>query len=192
MAVREVDENQLAALQSMQGFVTKALNDPKHRVTLLKIQKELYPDVAVPEIDAANPVLEKLTALEQKFEDDRKAREERDAKVAEDSQKAQWERQWLSGRKKLTDSGVNPEGIEAVEKLMTERNIPDHEAAWALFEKLNPAPPPQLTGSSRFNWFQQAENAPDIKLITDHQDYDSFLGQAIDMARRDFRANQGG
>ncbi len=186
----EIDENQLVAFRNLSGFVQKALANPKTRRNLLQIQKEIHPEIAVPELDAADPVLDELKALRTQFEEDKKARDESAAKSAEEQQKSQWERQWLSGRKKLADSGVNPEGIDAVEKLMTERSIADHEAGWALFEKMNPPPPAPMTGSSRFNWFQDAEKQPDLKQLLD-QDYDGFLGNAVDSARREFRSNGG-
>jgi hypothetical protein len=187
VAVKEVDENQLVALQQLNGFVQKALASPKHRSQLLRIQKDLYPEIAVPEIDAADPVLEKLTALEKRLEDDAKARSEEIARKTEEDQKRDWERQWMAGRKKLADSNVPSETIESIEKLMADRNLPDHEAAAALWEKLNPPPPPPMTGSSRFDWFKDMDKQPDLKRLYD-QDYDGFLGEAIDAARRDFRA----
>ena len=71
---------------------------------------------------------------------------------------------------------------------MTERNIVDHEAGALLFEKRHPAPPPVMNGSSRFGWFDgAAKDQPDVKLLLD-QNYDEFLGQAIDKARADYRA----
>lgn len=187
----EIDENQLVAFQNLNGFVQKAMANPKTRREMLKIQKVIHPEIAVPELDAADPVLDELKALRTQFEEDKQAREDAAAKSADESQKSQWERQWLSGRKKLVDSGVNAEGVEAVEKLMSERSIADHEAGWALFERLNPPPPPPMTGSSRFNWFEGMDKQPDLKQLFD-QDYDGFLGQAIDSARREFRGNGNG
>ncbi|HEV2225089.1 MAG TPA: hypothetical protein VGR84_19005 [Candidatus Acidoferrales bacterium] len=186
----EIDENQLATFTNLQGFVQKALASPQHRQSLLKIQKDLYPDVPVPEIDAANPILEKLSALEQKFEDDRKAREEAATKAAKDAQDSEWTTRWNKGHEMLAGR-FNEEGVAAIEKMMHERGIADHEAAMALFEKHNPPPPPPLTGSSRFNWFEQVEGAPDVNMLLEKQDYDGFLGQAVDMARRQFRAAGG-
>ncbi len=186
----EIDENQLAGYRQVAEFVQKGMANPKLRRQLMEIQKELYPNLPN-EVDVANPVLERVDALAKLIEDDKKERQERDAELAEENQKSTWERQWLTGRKKLTDSGVNPEGIEAVEKLMTERSIADHEAGWALFERLNPPPPPPMSGSSRFNWFEGADKQPDLQQLF-NQDYDGFLGKAIDSARRDFKSGGAG
>src|SRR5215469_4291161 len=113
----EVDENQLAGLRGLQDFVQKAMSHPEHRRTLLKVQKELYPDIAVPEIDAANPVLDAVKALRDDFEADRKARQEADDKKAEENAKGEWEQKWLKGRMALKEKNYNEEGIEAIEKL---------------------------------------------------------------------------
>ena len=185
----EIDENQLAGLRGLSQFVQKAMASPKHRTQLLRIQKDLYPEIAVPEIDAADPVLERVDALAKAFEEDKKAREEAAAKTAEEKSKTEWEQKWLSGRKMLNDRHYNQEGVEAVEKLMTERGIPDHEAGLALFEKLNPPPPPPLTGRSGFGWFDNVEKDPDLDRLLNKKDYDGFLAEQIDIARRDFRAN---
>lgn len=186
----EIDENQLAGLRGLQSFVQKAMGHPEHRRTLLKVQKELYPEIAVPEIDAANPVLDEIKKMREDFEADKKAREEADAKRAEEGAKGEWERKWLQGRASLKEKNYNDEGIEAIEKLMLDRNIPDHEAGLALFEKQNPPPPPSLSGGGRFGWFDENnEKNPDIQRLF-NKDYDGFLADAIDSARKDFRQGQ--
>lgn len=182
----EIDENQLAALRGLQGFAQKAMAIPKHRKTLLEMQKDLYPDVAS-ELDAVSPVLDEVKSLRESFETYKKEREEESSKKSEEESKAQWEKKWRDGQAFLASKNYNKEGIEAVEKLMVERNVPDHEAGMALFEKLNPPPPPSLTGSSRFNWFDQNnEKHPDIQRLF-NKDYDGFLAEAVDAARHDFR-----
>jgi hypothetical protein len=189
MATIEVDEAQWAQAQQVSRFVQTALNNPKTRRKILEADKALNPDKAIPELDAADPLHDELKALReemQKDRDERKAAEE--AKKADDD-KAAWERQWSRGQQKLRDLRVSDEAITEIEKLMGDRNIVDHEAGLALFEKMHPAPPPVMNGSSRFGWFDgEAKDAPDVKLLLD-QNYDEFLGQAIDKARADFRAN---
>jgi hypothetical protein len=185
----EVDEAELARYRQITGFVQTALNNPKTRRKILEADKALNPEKAIPELDAADPLHDELKALReemQKDRDERKAAE--DAKKTEDD-KVIWERQWGRGQQKLRDLRVSDEAITEIEKLMGERNIVDHEAGLALFEKMHPAPPPVINGSSRFGWFDgEAKDAPDVKLLLE-QNYDEFLGQAIDKARSDFRQN---
>src|SRR3974390_604656 len=104
----EIDENQLAGLRGLQEFVGKAMADPQHRRKLLEVQKALYPNIAVPEIDAANPVLDELAKLRADFDADRKSREEASAKQSEDATKAEWERKWSVGREMLAQRHSNP------------------------------------------------------------------------------------
>ena len=150
--------------------------------------KILNPDKAIPELDAADPLHEKFDALSAEIAKDREERAKEKAEEADKKTKADWDRQWSRGQQKLRDLRVSDEAISEIEKLMGDRNIVDHEAGLALFEKQHPPPPPVMNGSSRFGWFDGAEkDAPDTKLLLDQQ-YDEFLGQAIDKARADFRA----
>lgn len=189
----EIDERELATYKQVYGFVTTALNNPKTRRKILEADKTLNPEKAIPELDESNPLHDELKALR---EDIAKEREERraveEAKKTEDS-KAEWDRQWSRGQQKLRDLRVSDEAIQQIETLMHDRNIVDHEAGLALFEKMHPPAPPVMSGSSRFGWFDGADREdgpPDVKMLLD-QDYDGFLGQAIDKARSDFRANGG-
>jgi hypothetical protein len=189
MAMIEIDEAELARNRQVIGFVQAALGNPKTRREILKIDKTLNPEKAIPELDAADPLHDELKALREEMQKDRDERKAAaDAKKSEDD-KASWEREWSRGQQKLRDLRVSDEAITEIEKLMTDRGIVDHEAGLALFEKMHPAPPPVMNGSSRFGWFDGDEkDQPDVKLLLD-QKYDDFLGQAIDRARADFRAN---
>lgn len=182
----EIDEVQLATLRNVAGFVEKGLANPKTRRKLLEAQKELYPGQAIPELDAADPILEEMKSVREELQKDREARAKEAAERADAEQKSKVESDWLKGRQKLVDARLPEESIGEIEKLMHERNIFDHEAAHALYERLNPPPEPVLGGSSRFEWFDGPRDAPDIKALWD-QDYDGFLRQAIPAARREFR-----
>jgi hypothetical protein len=189
MPMIEVDEAELARYRQITGFVQTALNNPKTRRKILEADKALNPDKAIPELDAADPLHDELKSIREEIQKDRDERKaEADAKKADDD-KASWDRQWSRGQQKLRDLRVSDEAIGEIEKLMTDRNIVDHEAGLALFEKMHPAPPPVMNGSSRFGFFDgAAKDEPDVKMLLD-QNYDDFLGQAIDKARADFRAN---
>lgn len=188
MPTVEIDEAQLASYRQLAGFVQSALNNPKTRRKILEADKALNPDKAIPELDAADPLHDELKALREEMQKDRDERAKQAAEEADKKTKAEWDHQWSRGQQKLRDLRVSDEAIGEIEKLMTDRNIVDHEAGLALFEKMHPTPPPVMNGSSRFGWFDGAEkDQPDVKLLLD-QNYDEFLGQAIDKARADFRA----
>lgn len=187
----EIDERELATHRQVSAFVNTALTNPKTRRKLLEIDKTLNPDKAIPELDEANPLHDELKALREEMAKDREERRAaEEAKKTEDS-KLEWDRHWSRGQQKLRDLRVSDEAIQQIETLMHDRNIVDHEAGLALFEKMHPPAPPVMNGTSRFNWFEGADKddgPPDVKMLLD-QDYDGFLGQAIDKARADFRAN---
>jgi len=188
----EIDESQLATHQQVSRFVTAALNNPKTRRKLLEIDKTLNPDKAIPELDESNPLHDELKALREEIAADRQARKDAEEEKKAADGKAEWDRSWSRGQQKLRDLRLSDESINEIEKLMTERNIVDHEAGLALFEKLHPPPPPVMTGSSRFGWFDEVNKPdadPSVKQLVEEQDYDGFLGTAIDKARRDYRAN---
>jgi hypothetical protein len=188
MPMVEVDEAELTRYRQVAGFVQTALNNPKTRRKILEADKTLNPEKAIPELDAADPLHDELKALREEMAAERTARAQKEAEEADKRTKAEWDHQWSRGQQKLRDLRVSDEAITEIEKLMTDRNIVDHEAGLALFEKLHPTPPPVMNGSSRFGWFEGPDkDAPDIKLLLD-QNYDEFLGQAIDKARADFRA----
>lgn len=149
----------------------------KNRQKLLELIKEEYPNANIPEIDAARPLLdetrqtrEELAALKKQMADD---------KVA-DAEKAR-ERE-LSGfveknRATLRSQGWLPEGIEKVEKLMTERGLTDYEAAAALVERMEPKDEPVLPNYDRSWNF----TAPDRE--TEAEDH-KMLVSGVNGARR--------
>lgn len=179
----EIDEAQLATLQNIAGFVRQGLANPKTRRKLLEAQKELYPDQAIPEIDAANPLLDELKQIREELAKDKEERQKALAEEADRRAKADLESAWSRGRAKLAEQRYSEEAIAEVEKIMHERNIFDHEAAAALYEKMNPPPEPVMTGSSRFDWFDGPKDAPNIKDLWEGN-YDAFLAKAIPAARQ--------
>jgi hypothetical protein len=80
--VPEIDENQLAAFRAYDDFYRKASADPAHRKLLKQLEKAVYPNVAVPEIDAAEAakaeIDEKMKALDEKMEAFNKRETERE------------------------------------------------------------------------------------------------------------------
>lgn len=188
MPTVEIDETELTRYRQLAGFVQTALSNPKTRRKILEADKTLNPDKAIPELDAADPLHDELKALREEMQKDRDERKTAEETRKTDADKAAWDRKWDQGREWLRQQRLPDERIKEVEDLMAARSIPDHEAGLRLFESLHPAPPPVMTGSSRFGWFDgETKDQPDVKLLLDQQ-YDDFLGQAIDKARADFRA----
>ena len=189
MAMVEVDENQLAAMQRVNGFVQAGLNNPATRRKVLELQKELNPKAVIPELDAIQPVNEALTSVRDELAllraERAKADEER--KLAEAQSKARGE--WNSGRKKLRQAGWNDEGVKVIEEFMEKRGIADHEVAAAAYEHMNPVPQaPSGSVGNRFDIFgaREGEGKNALKQLFEGKEND-FLNMMIPKALAEVR-----
>ena len=121
------DDNQTASLEnqftddelkSMGSLYAKLVNDQKTREFTLRATKHVAPQTPIPEIDvldrvgaAVKPHIEKIDKLEKEML--KKSVEEKIEKKRAD----------------LRGQGYTQQEIEAVEKLMVEKQIPDHMTA---------------------------------------------------------------
>jgi hypothetical protein len=142
MAVKEVDESQWTSAQNVVRSVTEIMKDPKRRMRLLELQKEAEPNAVIPELDAQTPVKEAIDGITKKFDELRTELQTEREKKHNDDKLAEFTKKYEAGRKLLTQSGYNEEGVKAVEKLMEERGIADHEDALVIYERLHPPQQP--------------------------------------------------
>lgn len=98
-------------------------NNPETRMTFLRMTKKIDPATPIPELDvldrvqgAVKPHLEKLEALEKKLLE-KEVMEKVSAK-----------------RNALRESGHTQADIDAIEKIMVEKQIPDHATAAEFFK----------------------------------------------------------
>lgn len=150
MPMVEIDESELAALQG----AYKTLNGmyTKNRLETEKLAKATFGDKIRTSEDDAAPILEpyknRIEAME-KWKTD-----------LEKSQKNWQENEQITT---LRNQGYTEEGVEAIKKLMKDRNLPDPEVAAALFDKLNPPQPSIPNGLQSNNWNFGATNDDDLK-----------------------------
>lgn len=146
-----------------------ALENGPHRAEYLRLLKQQFPEMVLPEIDAAKPVLDKVDALNKRFDDylteQQAQREEREKKDREESanKTVAQGRGWLRSKQKLDEDGV-----KAVEEMMTERGIPDYEAGYHLWRANQPPPAVDLPSNNlgrSLDWFKDEENEPDKALL---------------------------
>ena len=189
MAV-EIDETQLAGLTGVSKTVQSMLGNPKARRLLLQAQKLINPDVAIPELDAAEPIMSEVAALRKELEDDRKARAEDATKRDDDARKADLSSSWERGRADLRAQGYTLEAIEKIEKeVMEKEGIANHKVAAAYFDKLNPAPEPVAPISNRFEPFAPPANEDAVKMQKMlFESPDQFLNTMIPQSLRDARS----
>ena len=144
----EVDEDAYNRSLRLQEVVGKIVADPKRKAMLEKLHKEVDPTVATPTLDAEAKVMEPIEALRKELADEKKSRAEADAKRESDAQMAALTAKFEAGRARLRSQKFTPAGIEAVEKIMEEQGITDHDIAAAYFEKQNPPQAPAMPGGT--------------------------------------------
>lgn len=192
MPMVEIDENELTQFKSLSAAVNGWMGNPESRRKILEAQKIVNPNASIPELDAAKPINDAVTALSKQIDDMRsdiaKEREERDTAKRNGEFQAKWNR----GRQQLVDTGYTLEGVEKVEKLMEERGIADHDAGAALFEKLNPPEEPIMPQNSGFDMMTQAftpgadaSAEADRKALLENPD--AWLNGAVSKTLKDIR-----
>lgn len=158
MATVEIEESELAQYKGIAQTLQTWMNNPKARQKILEARKEIDPNAVIPEIDAAKPINEamskldeKLTAFEKRLDEDKTARE--DAKKL-----AELNTRWESGRQTLRSKGYTEEGIKKVEELMEKEGIANHDAGAAYYDRLNPPEEPIAPSNSGFDLLMSTMN----------------------------------
>jgi len=146
----------------------KIQNGPR-RSKWLELVKEEYPDLPIPEIDAAKPAYDRIAAMEKKqdefIEALKKKDEERETKDREmrATKTVEQGRSWLRRDKKLDD-----EGVKSVERIMQDEEIPSYQAAFLLWRDRNPPTETDLPAirGGNLDWFkaETEDSAADMKL----------------------------
>lgn len=186
MAKIEIDENEYADLKRVAEVAKVIGANPKAREMLQQAVALAAPEQAGPEIRIRQEVTERIGGLEKTLTDfiseQKKDREEREAA----SKQRELEERWLQSRSKAREAGYTAEGLEKLEEFMEKNGVADHSLAIPAFEKLNPPPEPVMTGSSGWNFFDQAKDNLSIEALM-KGDTDAFLAQAIPDALKDAR-----
>ena len=162
MAKIEVDESQLQEFDRIKATLAKINANPEGKKLLQKAHKLIDPAAVTPELDddekkhqLKSELEKKIEALEASIQSDKEKRDN-------DANLAKLNSAFEAGRKALYDQRYTKEGVEAVEKFMTERGINDHLIAAAYLEKQNP---PQEIMSPRafggFNFIEQPKEGED-------------------------------
>ena len=155
MAKVEIEEADLLNYQHISGVVDKVMKtSPQTRSQFLQLAKKADPNLSIPEVDAAAPV---IGAVQHKRMDDWIAAQA--AKERADAEKAQiaaLQNRWSDDEARLRRAGWMASGIESVKKFAEANGIADLTIAADAFEKRNPQPEP-ATSRTGWNLFQGAE-----------------------------------
>jgi hypothetical protein len=180
MPLVEIDDSELNQLRTLaqryptaenfQKVFGKILESPD-RLEALKLVKKHFPDVALPEIDtaeaASRPLLDKIAALEARYDEDRKREQEEREKEKQEAQERRVKNTITSAHKRLREEGWDEDGIARIEDLMRERGIGDYDVASAYVRSQMPAPSPiaQSYAGKDLNWFNPSEAEVDHSLL---------------------------
>ena len=137
----DIDLNELAQLRKLQALMTDINADPTARRHLERAIKVKVPDIQTLDDqealaqELAKPHLEKVEAMTNKLEKLLESEENRRVEATKRDQELTITQAFNRLRQ---TRGFTDEGVDAVKKLMIERNIADPEAAAALFNEMQP------------------------------------------------------
>lgn len=140
MAMVQVDEDQLKLLGTARTLLAQLTENPKTKRRVEAAIKELHPNVQTSDELAepyVAPLREELDALKKRLQEDD------DRKVTD---------RYMQQFAALADQGYTEDGVEKIKKMMVDRNIPDVDAAVALFERQNPKQPDAPQGLRSNAW----------------------------------------
>jgi hypothetical protein len=169
MATVEIDESELANFKRIRDTIAKINSDPDGKKLLQRAHKKVDPTALTPDLDADEKEAAAKTEWQKKFEELQASIHADKEKRDNDANLAALNTKFEAGRKALREQRYTKEGIEAVEKFMEERGIPDHLVAAAYLEKQNP--PQEVMSPRAFGGFN---------FIEPPKEDDTFLKQMLD------------
>jgi len=181
MPLVEVDDAELAKLKADYADAanwrktwSKVVGDPKTKMQAWEVFHAAYPDVPIPEYDAAKaasqPILDEIAALKKQMADEREANAAKEAERAARETEKNAKETIGAARRRLRADGWDDEGIEKIEALMQERGIGDYDVAAAYVRSTIPKPAPLNAAyeGRDLNWFNPGDDEPDGKLLMEN------------------------
>ena len=187
----EIDEAEYATLSAAKKLLEQMNGDPTGRKHLTAGIKVLYPNTRTEEdiaAEVAAPYIGEVKATASRMEEMLAKLEARDAAAIERQTISEMD---ASFTRLKSDFGYNDEGIEKVKRLMVDRNIPDPEAAAALFERQNPKPSEAKSSWEPALW-DFKENAVDVDVAGLFANPDKWEDQMIGRVLLEERSRNNG
>src|ERR1700679_2268357 len=101
MATKEIDESELIGMQHIAGVVDAVMKTPATRSQFLRLAKQAKPDLSIPEVDAAAPVLAAVQDTNKRLNDFITAQAEKERKAEEDRQVSAFQSRWAQDEAEL-------------------------------------------------------------------------------------------
>jgi hypothetical protein len=153
MATKEIDESELIGMQHIAGVVDAVMKTPATRSQFLRLAKQAKPDLSIPEVDAAAPVLAAVQDTNKRLNDFITAQAEKERKAEEERQVSAFQSRWAQDESDLRREGWRPEGLTAVKKFAEDNGIANLRIAADAFERRNPQPGPVDSRAAGWNLF---------------------------------------
>lgn len=153
MAAVQIDEGALRELQVAQGLMDALYRSPKHGMLMRRAIKELHPDVSIPEIDVAAPIVAGVNDALKKLNDRLAATEAENKKLRQErDDEAEDAKFWKNFDKVAKARGYTEQGREDLIKVMKDKKIPDPEVAAAYLDGTVKAKPIEPSGFKPKRW----------------------------------------
>lgn len=191
MALVEIEDTELSRLRSFQEIFDK-VGKSADRQKLLGLVKTHFPEVPIPEIDAAKPVYDRLDAVEKRIAEREAEWEKKEKEREEEEAKRTATRSIADSRRMLREQGWDEEGVEKIEAYMRETGNPDYKSAAAFIKSQLPTPPdnmPATMAGQRWDWFRPPEDDVDHKLLLKNPR--AYQDAVVSSWLKDVRAQRG-
>jgi len=178
----EVSDQQLALYQKLVGLHDSLYQDESLGLEFKQLLKKKFPKLAIPEIDAAKPHVEKMGTIEKELADLKQ-------RLQDEKLESDFIRRFSDTRREFN---LTDEGMEKVKKLMTENNIPDPRAAAALMLHEKPPEPisPSGFGAQRWDFLNGDSKAEQDDITSLINDPDAWLDKTIGKVLAEERSNK--
>lgn len=182
----ELTEEELDVARKAVALIQNLQRNPEARPHFERATKVINPTYVTAE-EQVSAIQAPLRAELDEIKAALKAREESDAAAAKKTEEDAYVARVEGAFGRLRQAhGLTDEGEAAVRDLMKTRHIYDPEAAFALFEKQNPAPRPEHASWTPDSWNYERDMTPDPKAWFADPDKaaDDMVGQVLLEMRR--------
>lgn len=187
----EIDEETYNRLKGVATLAEQIHANPEGRKLLEQAHKTINPNAKTPTLDSEARVAAPISDVQKQIADLTKLVADKFSNDENEKKLSQLDRQQQEGIQRLRQAGYTDQGIEAVQKVMSEKGILDVEIAAAYHEKINPPMPVTPTGSNSVNLLE-AFNAPETdtalkKLLESRGESESALNTLVQESLSEIR-----
>lgn len=149
----EISDDDFKVLQQSKLLLDQLLTNPKTVREQQKLIKEIHPNVQTIE---DNPIMEEVRSLAKRFDEDKRARRDREI-----------DQQLDADFNHLRQQGWQDSGLDKLKKFMVDNDIKSPIHAAAAYDRANPpeAVPPSYAAPTGWNFGDLAQNDDDKALF---------------------------